>query len=225
MKNASKIVVRTIDVTSCGTWRSQAPYSLLKQASPASSKGKGSKSTGRSRKRPVVLSDSDDSDGSEVTWPFSEWMAYFLPFCALRTWALAHNPGSTAVPADGVMSAGVQFEPGSDEDEDEDGNDIEIDLVSSDEAEVQTKGCHMHRSLEACPHHRHWTSGQRTCAPQRAAASLVGRGDLQEPKKKPAARSPASKPAAKQKAPPAQPAKRGKKAAKNEIVITPHSPK
>ena len=47
-----------------------------------------------------------------------------------------------ALAADGVMSAGVQFEPGSDEDEG--GNDIEIDLVSSDEAEVQTNGCHMH---------------------------------------------------------------------------------
>jgi hypothetical protein len=48
---------------------------------------------------------------------------------------------------------------------------------------------------------------------------------LQAPKKKPAARSPASKPAAKRKAAPAQAAKRGKKGAKNEIVITPHSPK
>lgn len=121
------------------------------------------------------------------------------------------------------MSAGLQFEPGSDDDED--GNDIEIDLVSSDEAEVHTSGCHMHYSLETCPDHFHWTIGQCTYAPPRAAASLVGCGDLQAPKKKPAARSPASKPAGKQKAPPAQPAKRGKKGDKNEIVITPHSPK
>lgn len=39
----------------------------LSQASPASSKGKGGAAAGRSRKRPVVLSDSDEQDGSDVS--------------------------------------------------------------------------------------------------------------------------------------------------------------
>jgi hypothetical protein len=61
---------------------------------------------------------------------------------ATPTWALAHNPGSTAVTADGVISAGMQFNPGSDDDEGD--NDIEIDLVSSDDDEVPTNEPHVY---------------------------------------------------------------------------------